>query len=110
MHEAGVSLGNMSVHELLDLDPEQRIVNPARRKLGKEIKKNTVKLGKLVKKAAKAKGADAESLKAEIDELNEQVAEDVDRHAQMPTRARRANWRMTRNFRRSAKTRSCSST
>ena len=78
----------MSVHDLLDLDPEQRVVNPVRRKLGKKIRKSTVRLGKLVKKAAKAKGAEAESLKAEIDELNEQVAADVGRRAQTPTRVK----------------------
>ena len=55
------NLGNMSVHDLIDLDPEQRIVNPARRKLGKKIKKSAAKLGNLVKKAAKKKGAEAES-------------------------------------------------
>ena len=104
MHEAGVGLGNMSVHELIDLDPEQRVVNPARRKLGKKIRNSTTRLGKLVKKAAKKKGAEAGSLKAAIDDLKKEVAEDEVRHARMPARARRENWRMTKNSRRSAKT------
>ena len=58
----------MSVRELIELDPETRVVNPARRKLGKKIRKSTVKLGKPVKKAAKKKSAEAESLKVEIDD------------------------------------------
>ena len=66
MHEAGVGLGNMSVRDPIDLDPETSVVDPARRKLGKKIRKSTVKLGKPVEKAAKKKGAEAESPKAEI--------------------------------------------
>ena len=51
----------MTVHDLIDLDPERRVVNPARRNLGKKIKKITVRLGNLVDKTAKKKGAEAES-------------------------------------------------
>ena len=105
-----LNLGNMSVHDLIDLDPETSVVNPAQRKLGKKTRKSTVKLGKLIKKAAKMKGAEADSLKVEIDELNKEVAADADRYARMPARARRANWGKTRSSRRSAKTRSCFST
>ena len=101
-------LGIMSVRDLIDL--ETRVVNPARRKLGKKIRKSAVKLGKPFKKAAKKKGVEAESLKAEIDELNKEFAAAADRHARMPERARRANRGMTRNFRLSARTRSCFST
>ena len=47
--------------DLIDLDPEQRVVDPARRNLGKKIRKSAARLGKPVRKAAKKKGAEAES-------------------------------------------------
>ena len=70
----------MSFHDLIDLDLEQLVTNPAQNKSDKKIRKFTVRFGKMVMKAAKAKGVEAA-----IDELNEEeVAENVDRHAQMP--------------------------
>ena len=58
----------MSIRDLLDLDPEQPVVNPARKKLDKKIGNSTAWQGMMVKKVARAKGAEAEKLKAEIDE------------------------------------------
>ena len=87
------NLDALPTHDLEALPPDTVVVNPARRKLEKELRKFTTRLGSLRNRAAakSKKGHDTASLPTQIEALELDMQEHKAQRTQLPTHIRAAN-------------------
>ena len=87
------NLDALPTHDLEALPPDTVVVNPARRKLEKELRKFTTRLGSLRNRAAakSKKGHDTASLPTQIEALELDMQERKAQRTQLPTHIRAAN-------------------
>ena len=87
------NLDALPTHDLEALPPDTVVVNPARRKLEKELRKFTTRLGSLRNRAAakSKKGHDTASLPTQIEALELDMQEHKAQRTQLPTHIRAAD-------------------
>ena len=87
------NLDALPTHDLEALPPDTVVVNPARRKLEKELRKFTTRLGSLCNRAAdkSKKGHDTASLPTQIEALELDMQERKAQRTQLPTHIRAAD-------------------